>query len=185
MSPDVVNFASSDRWYKRKAPFNSNGFVLPEPKAATNEGYTMLKEDPSAELLTKDATNASSSTSIPKAEQQSTPVQEQPVIPTATLRQIADLKAQIDKQASQLRKHRKEIQNLRHYKDVKPNHNEESKPGTVRRMEPVFSGRKNKDKKRASRRRKTFKHVLLTGFVTAAFCYTTGVVVELMKVNGL
>ena len=187
MSPDVVNFASSDRCSKKKAPFNTGGFVLPEQKTGGNKGFTMLKEDPSAELLTKDAaTTASSATSLPKAEQQPTPMLEKPAIPTATLQQITILKAQIDKQAAQLKKHRKEIHALHNNKtDAKPDHNKDSKPGTVRRVEPVFSGRTNKEKKRSSHRRKTFKHVLLTGFVTAACCYATGVAVELMKANGL
>ena len=60
----------------------------------------------------------------------------------------------------------------------------------VRREEDVFSGstRRNwqesrrigrKDRRRV-RRHKTFKRMLLTGLVTAAACYTTGVVIEMM-----
>ena len=186
MSPDVAQFASRDRWYKRKAPFNTDGVVVPNEETGIDQGYTMLKEDPSAELLTKDATAASSSTSTPKLEQEPKPRQDQSSIPTATARQIADFKAQLDKQAAQLQTHREEIQFLRSNEaTTKPDYNKEHKAENVRRMEPVFSGRKNKEKKRASRRRKTFRHVLLTGVITAACCYATGVAIELMKVNGL
>ena len=60
----------------------------------------------------------------------------------------------------------------------------------VRREEDVFSGntrrswqegkRISKKDKRRVRRHKTLKRMLLTGLLTAAACYTTGVVIEMM-----
>ena len=62
----------------------------------------------------------------------------------------------------------------------------------VRREEDVFSGqsrrnwhdgkRMTKKDKRKARRRKTLKRMLMTGTITAAACYATGVVVEMMHV---
>ena len=62
----------------------------------------------------------------------------------------------------------------------------------VRREEDVFSGttrsnwqdskRNSKKDRRKVRRRKTFKRMLLTGTLTAAACYATGVVFEMMHI---
>ncbi|KAL9636038.1 MAG: hypothetical protein Q9164_003080 [Protoblastenia rupestris] len=61
----------------------------------------------------------------------------------------------------------------------------------VRREEDVFSGqsrrswqdgkRTNKKDKRKAMRKKTFRRMLMTGTLTAAACYTTGVVVEMFN----
>ena len=71
----------------------------------------------------------------------------------------------------------------------KPHPNRAS--GKVRREEDVFSGsnqsilqegkRLNKREKRRVKARKTFKRMFLTGLVTAAACYTTGVAFEMMR----
>lgn len=187
MSPSVAQFASRDRRYERKPSFPTDGVVVPKKETGIGKSYKMLKEDPSAELLTKDVANSSTSTSIPKTDQEPIQTQHSPVAPTnaATAHQIADLKAQLDKQAAELQAHRDEIQSLRASNATTTQPASENKAASVRRMEPVFSGRRNKEKKRASRRRKTFRHILLTGAITAACCYATGVAVELMKVNGL
>lgn len=164
MSPNVAQFAARDRWYKRKAPFNVNdGVVVPKQETSTDKGYQMLKEDPSAEVLTKNPPPTSATTPSP-------------VTPPSP--EIAALKAQLAHQAAQLQAFRHEIQSLRAHSA-----NKGDKAASVRRLEPVFSGggRRNKERKRASRRRQTLRHVLLTGAVTAACCYATGVAVEVMS----
>ena len=66
----------------------------------------------------------------------------------------------------------------------------------VRREEAVFSGRRRggwedanqgkrfnwKKHRRAARRRRTLKRMILTGTLTAAFCYAVGVAIEFMRV---
>ena len=195
MSPNVVDFASSDRWYKRRAPFHSRGVVVSkEEKTSVDKNYTMLKEDPFSEPLTKNTVDTSTAILTPTLDK-GTPQSRAPLsTPSAatdtTAHEIASLKAQVDKQSAQLRAHREEIQSLRASSATTMHSDRENKGASVRRMEPVFSGggsgrRHKKEKKRASHRRKTFRHILLTGAITAACCYATGVAVELLKVNGL
>lgn len=195
MSPNVVDFASSDRWYKRGAPFHSRGVVVSkEEKTSVDKNYTMLKEDPFSELLTKNTADTSTailtSTLDKGAPQSRAPLSTPSAATNTTAHQIASLKAQVDKQSAQLRAHREEIHSLRASNAATMHSDRENKGASVRRMEPVFSGggsgrRHKKEKKRASHRRKTFWHILLTGAITAACCYATGVAVELLKVNGL
>ncbi|KAL9100339.1 MAG: hypothetical protein Q9163_004275 [Psora crenata] len=88
---------------------------------------------------------------------------------------------------------------VNHNPVIEPEELEQQQPssrlstGKVRREEVVFSGqshrnwqdgkRMNRKDKRKARRRKTFNRMLMTGTLTAAACYATGVAIEMMHAS--